>query len=231
MIKLAAISDLHGYLPKIDTCDIVTISGDIVPLQVQRNIPNSRDWFKYTFSSWVNSLPCEEVVFIGGNHDKFLELASLDNIYDNIIQPTNGKAVYLEDSKYYYVDSSGEIHLIYGTPACHKFGNWSFMYSDEGLKDIYDLIPENVDILLTHDQPYGYDDVILQKDCPWASGEHIGCKPLADVILEKQPKYLFCGHLHTTGRGPTKIGNTIRYNVSIKDEFYNVFQEPLYLSI
>lgn len=36
MIKICAISDLHGYLPKIEPCELVLICGDIVGLHAQR---------------------------------------------------------------------------------------------------------------------------------------------------------------------------------------------------
>ena len=36
MIKICAISDLHGYLPKIEPCELVLICGDIVSLCAQR---------------------------------------------------------------------------------------------------------------------------------------------------------------------------------------------------
>ena len=35
MIKICAISDLHGYLPEIRPCDLVLVCGDSIPLNVQ----------------------------------------------------------------------------------------------------------------------------------------------------------------------------------------------------
>ena len=73
MIKIAAISDLHGTLPKIDECDLCLIAGDIIPLDIQNNRTSSIVWLFKTFLPWVNQLPCKEVFMVAGNHDRELE--------------------------------------------------------------------------------------------------------------------------------------------------------------
>lgn len=67
-MKICATSDLHGFLPEIESCELVLICGDIMPLRMQRNIPQSEKWLKTTFAEWVNNLPCESVIMVGGNH-------------------------------------------------------------------------------------------------------------------------------------------------------------------
>lgn len=144
--------------------------------------------------------------------------------------PKDGKVTYLFHEKYTYTSKEGKNYLIFGTPYCKLFGNWAFMEMNYQLEQLYMAIPYNCDILLSHDQPYGFGDIILQNVC-WNNGAHIGNKPLAEAILLKQPKILFCGHLHTTTHDCVHISTTKRYNVSIKDESYEVVYEPLCLEI
>lgn len=66
---ITSLSDLHGFLPEIAPCDVVFICGDITPLHMQRNIPQSEKWLKTDFAKWINDLPCEMVYMVGGNHD------------------------------------------------------------------------------------------------------------------------------------------------------------------
>ena len=40
-MKICAISDIHGYLPKMEECDVVCICGDILPLSIQHNLKAS----------------------------------------------------------------------------------------------------------------------------------------------------------------------------------------------
>lgn len=236
-MKICAISDLHGYLPQnLPEAEILLICGDIVPLDVQRSMPASAKWFRDRFLKWVRKQTFKKIFAIGGNHDFFLK-----SIYHNedLIEHTlyhNDKFELLEDSFKEYISNDGNVYKIYGTPWCHIFGNWAFMYEDEGLIEVYKDIPEDIDILISHDAPYGTSDQCLQetfynyertnengvKEFP-----HIGNKPLRDAIIAKHPSILLHGHLHSTNHECEMLEKTMVYNVSIKDENYNIAYKPL----
>ncbi len=226
-MKICAISDLHGELIDIEPCDLVLICGDSVPLNVQSSTNRTKKWYKEKFTKWAENLPCEKVIFIAGNHE--LGFKGHQIIYESLF-PTSNKITYLCHKEYVFTHN-GKDYRIFGTPYCKKFGNWAFMYPDDVLKQIFNEIPEGLDILVTHDQPYEYGDILLQEDCPWADGNHIGNKPLLDAILEKQPRFQFNGHLHSCSHDKIMINNTAHYNVSMKDEKYNITYESLYLEI
>lgn len=229
-MKICCLSDLHGTLLPVEDyfepCELVCICGDISPLNIQGNHRKMRHWLINTFKPWCESLPCDKVIFIAGNHDSCMH--NEDFMYAQF--PKDSKVTYLFHESYIYTSRSGKEYSIFGTPYCKLFGNWAFMEMDEILEKLYSTIPENLDILLSHDQPFGYGDIILE-DIYWNTGEHIGNKPLAKAILEKQPKYLFCGHLHSTDHSCIEIGNTKRYNVSIKSEKYEPVYDPLVIKI
>jgi len=106
------------------------------------------------------------------------------------------------------------------------------MCTDRQLGELFLDIPSKLDILLTHDQPYMFGDILLQEDCPWATGEHIGNSSLTLAIIGTAPRYQFNGHLHSCDHNEIIINeNTIHYNVSLKDEKYQVVYDPLYLEI
>lgn len=227
-MKICALSDLHGFLiDNIQPCELVLICGDIVPLEIQRDMPQSTEWLKTEFANWVKSLPCEEVMFTAGNHDLVLENRGVKWIENTILVPTKAKAMYLEDSYYDYLSNDGKVYRIYGTPACHIFGNWAFMYSDEQLRDLYWKIPGECDILLSHDAPYGTTDICLQKP----DKGHLGNIPLRDVILDTGIPYVFHGHLHSSNHEFETLGDSKVANCSIVDEYYQIKYEPLYLDI
>lgn len=228
MFKICAISDLHGNLINVDPCDVLLIAGDIVPLQIQRNSEATKRWFRYEFVPWAESLMCNKILLTWGNHDidMWLDNSYYFNITEEIpkLRLNNKYLVELTDN----YDKSNTIKIA-GTPWCHQFGKWAYMKSDIELATEYNSIPNNLDILVTHDAPYGISDVLLQKG--YYTGEHIGNKPLAEAILKKKPKYVVHGHLHSTSHEWETLGESKIINCSIKNENYNTVYKPIYFEI
>lgn len=227
-MKIAALSDLHGFLgATIEHCDLCIIAGDIIPLEIQRYILYCEEWLDNEFRQWAESLDCEKVLFVAGNHDFYCELND-KKMHDMF--SVYGKVTYLNNEAYEYTaTSTGETIHVYGSPMSHKFGNWAFMQKESGLRETFKDIPHGLDILLIHDAPYGVSDVCLQNDLEWISNtKHIGSKALRDAVLDKKPKYCIHGHLHSANHDEEILGETKVYNVSIKDERYYHVYEPLY---
>ncbi len=227
-MKICCISDLHGFLPELQECELVLICGDSVPLNYQSDSEYTYIWYSTIFKKWAKGCPCNKVLFIAGNHDKKLQYNydTYKDLFNN-----KSKVTYLEHEEYTYISKEGKEYKIFGTPYCHEFGNWAFMDSDEALEDLYYEIPGNLNILMSHDTPYGACDILLQKDYTRATGEHLGNNPLRKAIEATQPNYCFCGHLHSGNHECETINNTKVYNCSMKDEFYQVAYNPLYLEI
>lgn len=227
-MKICAFSDTHGkYKFKVEPCDIVLIGGDIVPLNVQRDDERSEKWLKTFFIPWCTDLPCDKVVFIGGNHDFFYM-----HYPDRVRTALEGqdKVVYLDCEPYEYKGKT-----IYGTPLCKKFYNWAFMsLTLEEQRSLYERHLKaigKIDIILSHDAPYGISDVLLQGDCPWADGSNIGNTALRWFVDEAKPSLVFQGHLHSCDHEKKMHGDTAVYCVSLLDESYEMVYKPLYVEI
>lgn len=226
-MKVCVTSDLHGFLPEIEPCELLLICGDIVNLSYQRYSKSCKRWYTKVFQPWIDTLSCDKVLFIPGNHEVGVE--GHEDEYRKLFSSTNKATILLHDY-YEYLSNDGIIYKIFGTPYCKIFGNWAFMRTNSDLKEKFSEIPEGLDILLTHDVAYGYADQSLQ-DTGWGTEEHFGTVELRDAILEKKPKYHFSGHIHTADHNPIMIGNTKHYNVSYVDETYTPTFKPLYIEI
>ena len=77
---------------------------------------------------------------------------------------------------------------------CHRqpvHARWAFTL-DRGakLREKWKLIPQEVDILVTHGPPLGYGDRV-------SGGERAGCLDLLDEVKHRiKPKYHIYGHIH-----------------------------------
>lgn len=227
-MKLIAISDLHGHLPKIKTsCDVICICGDIMPLDIQFEYHEGVKWLTNKFIPWVDSLPCKKVMMVAGNHDiifdtnKYPTFKIVDLYAIHKLLKSCEKLEYLQDSKYEF---DGKV--FYGTPWCSGIimARWAF-YSplDSEMQHIPDC-----DVLLTHAPSTGEVGTIHQG---WQSGVDCGSKTLRTRLEKGGIKYCFSGHIHSGLHENENIGGCICRNVSIKDEDYLVKFRPCVVEI
>ena len=208
-MKIAGLSDLHGYLPdNIPTCDVLCISGDIIPLQIQRKSFASIRWWLRDFCNWVCRLPCNKVIFTAGNHDIVLERLYKSNLFYKFIalleQYSNDKAILLINERYTYKGIN-----FYGFPYIRPIpfqkGKWAFEddYKDINSPSVYDTIPKtDIDVLIIHDTPF-------KNNC-------------LDKIAENLPyTTIFYGHWHDGASDEFQE----QYNCSIRDDEYNIKED------
>lgn len=215
-MKIVLISDTHSVHEKIKIpeCDLLIHSGDCV----MSHNPEHRVYRNATldFILWFNSQnQAKNRVFIGGNHDFVMQKN------DEWIREQ------LDDGTHYLCEESIEINglKIFGTPWQPYFYDWAFnTQSDEQMKQCWDKIPKDVDILVTHNPPKNVLD---------GRGNY-GCPILADNIFKeemyKNLKIHTFGHIHT-GRGHESINGIDFYNSTIVDNTYRPVFKPFVLEI
>ena len=230
--KICAISDIHGDLIDIPSCDILCISGDILPLKIQKDHEKSIDWLMNVFYPYLLNLDCKHVIMIWGNHDfigqKFHDFGYTGEYQSELLFGKNSKVHIL-------LDESIEIEKIkiYGTPWVPELSGWAFYGPSTYLNYKYNLIPEDIDILLTHCPPkFGTQGVVLQE-C-WNYGRDFGSIELQNVIESKEFEkdlYIISGHIHSGNHEIETNGNIKYVNVSIKDEDYKITYQPKIIEI
>ena len=167
------------------------------------------------FLKWFASLDYQYKIFIAGNHDWFFEKNDRNEI--NKIIPSN--VIYLENEG---IEIEGI--KIWGSPISPEFNNWAFnRRRGEEINKVWNLIPSDTDILITHGPPQG----ILDRTNNW---ENVGCLDLLTKIMEIQPKFHLFGHIHED-YGKKKIGETTYINASILSAMYDVKNRPVVIKI
>ena len=215
-MKIIAFSDNHGYLPELEPCDVVCICGDIIPLEIQRDIFMSWWWFNNKFKEWAEKLDCKKVIFIAGNHDFFLEDEEPFEM---------GKVIYLKDSNYEY-----EGVTFYGSPWITGLPYWAFNVSETEQEELFKKIPDNVDFLLTHTPPFDMND-IGRVDFNQGNPIDFGSKALTKILSkDKNIRFALSGHIHSGNHNLTERNNIKLYNVSLNDESYDIYYNPLIIN-
>jgi len=167
------------------------------------------------FLAWFQKQPFRYKIFIAGNHDFFLEKASRKEI-DQLIPEG---VIYLNDSST-VIDGIN----VWGSPVTPKFFNWAFNCNrGEAIRKHWDLIPADINLLITHGPPFG----ILDQA---ATEQHVGCKDLLNKVKEIKPKVHVFGHIHES-YGTTKNFGMQFINASLVNETYELINRPIIFSL
>lgn len=76
-MRVAAVSDLHGYLPPIPPCDLLIIAGDLCPdrgigpTTARDHVDLQETWLDGRFRDWAGAIPLPRTHKLAtwGNHD------------------------------------------------------------------------------------------------------------------------------------------------------------------
>lgn len=111
---------------------------------------------------------------------------------------------------------------IFGSPWTPFFHAWAFNYKEDKAKELWDQIPDDTQILMTHGPAKGILDLTMR------SKENVGCPVLLDKITEldkKDLRFHLFGHIHET-YGRTKVGNIEFLNSAIMNVYYQPKNKP-----
>ncbi len=202
-MKIVIISDTHGLhnsliLPK---GDIIIHGGDITDHGTKEEVIN--------FLNWYSNLEYSSKIFIGGNHDIYLDENPVD-----LLEILPSSVTYLRNNS---IEIEGI--KIWGSPITPDFMDWAFGKRREDMKEHWKYMPDEIDILVTHTPPHK----ILDKSGDLKS---LGCKDLLQKVKELKPKFHIFGHIHAS-YGQLKEGETEFINGSNLDSYRGLINPPI----
>lgn len=214
------ISDLHGHYPKLEGGDLLIVAGDLT----------GRDEIEQylEFNKWLSQQDYKRKIVIAGNHDGYCEtgipVETLPGEISTCVPVLADKAVYLCDS-----GTKFEGLKIWGSPWSLLFDGinprcCAFTGSETELKNHFDKIPEDIDILITHSPPYRFLDTC-------ADGRRVGSVNLHKMIIDKTRlpnlKLHVFGHIHEQGGRMIQTKTLKLVNASHVNEHYQPVNEPV----
>jgi Icc-related predicted phosphoesterase len=215
-MRIVAISDTHTKEREmvIPNGDVLVHAGDFTYRGRKGEIKDFLDWFL--------NLPHKHKVFIAGNHDitldAYIRATTKEFLSEHWIHNRFFDRIKDIENVHYLENSGVTIEGInfWGSPATPSFGyGWGFNY-DRGpeIDRIWEKIPTETDILITHGPPFGILDGVKR-----GSTIGVGCSNLSGRISERKIKAHFFGHIHES-YGHVHDNGTHYFNCCALDEEY-----------
>lgn len=202
-LRIVCISDTHmrHRSVRIPEGDVLVHAGDITRRGDLADL--------VSFNAFLGELPHPVKIVIAGNHDFCLERQPLES------EAVLTNAIYLRDRA---VVAAGL--TIYGSPWQPRFFDWAFnLDRGRALQEKWDLIPEGLDVLVTHGPPSDFGDRV-------GTGERVGCADLLAAVRRLRPRLHVFGHIHEDA-GVWRDGPTTFVNASTCDLAYRATQPPI----
>jgi Icc-related predicted phosphoesterase len=214
-VDITCVSDLHGFYPKLEGGDLLIVAGD--------STATGDSSEQLECLSWIQNSKHKKKVIIAGNHDSWMLPLKHDHF-------KGWNITYLCDS-----GTEFEGLKIWGSPWTHLFPGvnphcTAFMIQEKKLAAKWALIPDNVDILVTHSPPHGVLDEVRR----YSHSEQLGSFSLRKATARIRPKLHVFGHIHG-GYGKQvqywneedEVYSGLCVNASIMNECYEPVNKPI----
>ena len=228
-MKIVVISDTHTKHSKltIPECDVLVHCGDFTY--------QGKYWKVKSFYDWLCQQPATHKLVIAGNHEETFDRTHPQ--YNPACKAIIADAY--DDSIHYLEDSEIVIEGIkfYGTPWTPRFYDWAFNgitdadlpYQNGGtsLTEVYNRIPEDVQVLIAHGPPYDICDLSENGD------ERTGSIEMRRMTREKlgMLRLYLCGHIHEARGMEVTDGNITYINASSLARDYKTISDPILIQL
>lgn len=176
-MRIVAVADTHLYHAELTVPDgdVFVHAGDLCRGGELAELEEA--------AAWLRSLPHRTKIVVAGNHD-----------WAFVHEPARARAA-LGEGIVYLEDSGATIDgmRFWGSPWQPDFNDWAFnLPRGAPIAEKWALIPEGIDVLVTHGPPHGIGD-----RGPVAG--RLGCADLLARVRRVRPKLHVFGHIHQDG--------------------------------
>lgn len=224
-MKICHVSDTHmsHWQLNMPEADILVHTGDISGITSMKELIDVNNWFASLQGKY------REIFFVPGNHD-----GQFEDFHNAEIMLSNATVLFDKQITF-------DGHKIYGSPWTTTFFDWWFMKDRDKINEVWEKIPEDISILLTHQPPFMILDRATEytKRGAWGDDDdtkkivNVGCKELRRhcmTRLKKLKAHCF-GHLHMDGGRTHEENGIIFSNGAVLNDYYFVTNGPNVIEI
>ncbi|KAG8824530.1 hypothetical protein FRC19_001598 [Serendipita sp. 401] len=195
--RFICMSDTHCNTFEVPEGDVLLHSGDLTHSGRFKHLEHT--------AAWLKELPHPHKIVIAGNHDLTLEkefyLREGHRWHRKQLEDPDAVRKLMEtdegDGSFQYLEyesttfeMNDKTWKVYGSPGSPWFGGWAFNYKrGQAAEVVASLIPDDIDILLTHGPPHRILDTTTSR-------VHAGCEALSPRVAQIRPKIHVFGHIH-----------------------------------
>ncbi|KAK0101407.1 hypothetical protein ONS95_006581 [Cadophora gregata] len=206
--RFVCISDTHNACPggafNLPKGDVLICAGDMTNQGSLSELKKTVDW--------LEEADFEEKIIVAGNHDitldsKFYAQYGSHFHNQNPQDPRQCQRLLEQSPSITWLKHAAAVvklttgphttFKIFGSPYSPVDGMWAFGYNADEAKYIWDPIPLDTDIILTHTPPKYHCD---QR----THAKAVGCDTLREALWKVRPRLAICGHVHE-GRGAERV--------------------------
>jgi Icc-related predicted phosphoesterase len=192
-LRITCISDTHLHHNKIimPETDMIIHAGDFTNRGRVSEVGN--------FLRWYGKQEAKYKLLVCGNHE--VEISTQLSLLKDMCEEEGIQLLHNSQTVI-------EGHVIFGSPYSNEFGRWAFGLPDKELQDIWNRIPDDTSILITHGPAFGNLD-----SCPGGSVGSISLREHLDTKLSNLKLHV-TGHIHES-RGMLLKNGVLTINASV----------------
>lgn len=221
--RIVCISDTHNQTPKLPKGDVLIHAGDLTNQGSYSELKKTVEWLEN--ANFEAKIVVAGTFHLGqycfgdsltrsGNHDLTLDAAFYAEHGSSWKWPKpqdpekcrklfedSPSITYLEnEAASVYLNSPNGPHTcfnVFGSPCAPNRRKWAFRYLPEEAERVWNAIPSDADIVVTHTPPLGNLGAALTND-------RSGCEVLLEALHRVRPMLSVFGHIHEA-RGVERV--------------------------
>ena len=226
--RIVCISDTHNQTPRLPPGDILIHAGDLSNQGTYTELSKTVEWIKQSNFKLK--------IIVCGNHDITCDedfYHQYGGYFHNkrVEDPRQCIGLFTSDPSIVYLNHESKQVIIkhedgklsklnvFGSPYSPANGFWAFGYPPESASRLWDQVPLDSDIVITHTPAKFHRDECSKRGTA-------GCETLRQTLWRVRPRLFVCGHIHESYGVEIITWDLSSPNVKFKESEVRTFNDP-----